>query len=38
MSELVPEIEQDLEEMLGLRRAAALRRDLERLASDKPDA
>lgn len=38
MSELVPEIEQDLEETFGLRRATALRRDLERLASDKPDA
>lgn len=33
MRELVPEIEQDVDELLGPRRAAALRRDLETLRS-----
>jgi hypothetical protein len=32
MRELVPEIEADIEKMLGARRAAALRSDLELLA------
>jgi DNA-binding MarR family transcriptional regulator len=34
MSELVPEIEQDINELLGARRASALRNDLERLRSE----
>lgn len=33
MSELVPELEQDIDDLLGPRRASALRSDLERLRS-----
>jgi DNA-binding MarR family transcriptional regulator len=33
MSQLVPEVEKDIDEMLGPRRASALRSDLERLGS-----
>jgi DNA-binding MarR family transcriptional regulator len=36
MRELVPEIEREIGELLGPRRAASLRRDLERLVSESP--